>query len=130
MKHSDPVPPTSSQNELATYLKSIRSVRKLSLREVEDASGVSNAYLSQLEQAKINKPSPQTLHKLANCYSVSYESLMSKAGYISAAGSENGGTISEVRSGQLAPTALGKITRAEEDELLNYLGYLRSKQTK
>ena len=39
-------------------LKMARELRKLSLREVEEATGISNAYLSQLENDKIKKPSP------------------------------------------------------------------------
>ena len=54
----------------------------LSLREVEEGTGkgVSNAYLSQLENGKIKKPSPSVLHSLAEVYVVPYEALMEQAG--------------------------------------------------
>jgi transcriptional regulator with XRE-family HTH domain len=38
--------------------------------------------LSQLENGKIRKPSPNVLHGLANVYAVPYETLMEKAGYL------------------------------------------------
>src|SRR4030095_13288460 len=46
--------------ELGAMLAGLRTAKGLSLREVEEATGkaVSNAYLSQLENGKIRKPSP------------------------------------------------------------------------
>src|SRR5688572_30352677 len=76
--------------ELATLLTDLRTAKGLSLREVEEATGkaVSNAYLSQLENGKIRKPSPNVLYTLAEVYAVPYEALMEKAGYLLP--SENG----------------------------------------
>ena len=69
---------------LGQYLASIRKDRKLTLREVEEATNknVSNAYLSQIESGKIQQPSPNILHALAELYSISYENIMELAGYI------------------------------------------------
>lgn len=117
------------EQSLGEYLRNLRLARKLSLREVEDASRVSNAYLSQLEQGKITKPSPHFLHKLAGCYVVPYETLMEKAGYISR-GEPEAAKATKQRRGQLAPSALGKLSRSEEEELLKYLAYIRSQQKK
>ena len=55
----------SDRGPLGQYLWDLRQAAQLTLREVEEASGVSNAYLSQLESGKIQKPSPVILHKLA-----------------------------------------------------------------
>ena len=68
--------------ELGTLLADLRMAKGLSLREVEEATdrAVSNAYLSQLENGRIKKPSPNVLHALAEVYSVPYEALMEKAG--------------------------------------------------
>jgi transcriptional regulator with XRE-family HTH domain len=68
-------------NTLGSYLKQIRKRRNLTLRAVEEKTGISNAYLSQLENNKISRPSPSVLYKLAQCYNVSYEHLMRLAGY-------------------------------------------------
>lgn len=125
-KEKEAPPPEQSLGE---YLRNLRLARKLSLREVEDASGVSNAYLSQLEQGKITKPSPHFLHKLAGCYVVPYETLMEKAGYITREEPETAKNTKQ-RRGQLAPSALGVLSRSEEEELLKYLAYIRSQQRK
>lgn len=109
--------------ELGTLLADLRTAKGLSLREVEEATGnaVSNAYLSQLENGKIQKPSPNVLHRLAEVYGVPYETLMEKAGYL---------LPSSARGGQrrrLAAFAIDDLTAEEEEELLKYLAFLRSR---
>ena len=101
----------------------LRTAKGLSLREVEEASGkaVSNAYLSQLEHGKIRKPSPNVLHSLAEVYVVPYEALMEKAGYLMPSDSSGG------RRQRLSAFAIDDLTAKEEEELLKYLAFLRSR---
>src|SRR5882724_11405520 len=73
---------TKKPTSFGKGLKTARELNKLSLREVETATGISNAYLSQLENNKIKKPSPHFLHKLAALYGIGYELLMESAGYV------------------------------------------------
>jgi transcriptional regulator with XRE-family HTH domain len=94
----------------------------LSLRRVEEVTrnAVSNAYLSQLENGKIRKPSPNVLHSLAAVYAVPYETLMEKAGYLPSSGAGSAGR-------KLAAFAIDDVTAAEEEQLLKYLAFLRSR---
>ena len=69
-------------NDLAGELSRLRKLRGETLRAVEARTGVSNAYLSQLEKGWVKKPRPHVLHKLADYYGVPYESLMTAAGYL------------------------------------------------
>ena len=110
-------------NELGSMLSDLRRAKGLSLRAVEQATGkmVSNAYLSQLENGKIKKPSPNVLHSLAEVYVVPYESLMEKAGYLLPA--KHGGG----RRRRLAAFAINDLTAEEEEELLKYLAFLRTR---
>ncbi len=110
-------------SELAGVLADLRTAKGLSLRQVEEATdkAVSNAYLSQLENGKIKKPSPNVLHHLAATYAVPYEALMEKAGYLLPA--EPGGK----RRQRLAAFAIDDLTAEEEEELLKYLAFLRSR---
>jgi transcriptional regulator with XRE-family HTH domain len=112
---------------LGQYLKTVRQAQGLTLRAAEESSGVSNAYLSQLENEKIAKPSPNILYKLAELYGTSYEDLMGKAGYIV--------RRNEVDSPKLglsgaALAAMEDLTPEEEHELMNYISYLRSRRSK
>jgi len=54
----------------------------MSLRDVERWTGVSNAYLGQIEQAKRPPPHTNILKKLAPLYNVSVHELMAAAGYL------------------------------------------------
>ena len=67
---------------LGEELKALRNQKKLSLRQVEEKVGVTNGYLSLLENDKVRQPSPDILQKLAKAYEVPFELLMEKAGYI------------------------------------------------
>ncbi len=110
-------------NELGGVISDLRKAKGLSLREVEEATGkaVSNAYLSQLENGRIKKPSPNVLHSLSEVYSVPYEALMEKAGYL--VPSEN----TDGPRRRLAAFAIDDLTAEEEEELLKYLAFLRSR---
>jgi transcriptional regulator with XRE-family HTH domain len=113
-------------SELGVVLSDLRKARGFSLREVEQATGnaVSNAYLSQLENGKIKKPSPNVLHSLADVYAVPYETLMEKAGYLLPSENRNSG-----RRRRLAVFAIDDLTAEEEEELLKYLAFLRSRKS-
>ena len=111
-------------NELGAVLADFRTAKRLSLRQVEEATGkaVSNAYLSQLENGKIKKPSPNVLHSLAEVYAVPYEALMEKAGYLMPSKDKATG-----RRKRLTAFAIDDLTAEEEEELLKYLAFLRSR---
>jgi transcriptional regulator with XRE-family HTH domain len=63
-------------------LKDLRDRSGLTLRQVEEATGISNAYLSQLENGKIKHPSAQSLYTLSKLYSTNIEDLLIAAGMI------------------------------------------------
>ncbi|NRF90702.1 helix-turn-helix transcriptional regulator [Paenibacillus frigoriresistens] len=68
------------------FLESLRG--KMSLREAAHKSGLSHAYIRDLELERNRstnekiKPSPVTLKKLSDAYNFSYTELMEKAGYL------------------------------------------------
>lgn len=63
-------------------LKEIRKSKGFTIREVADRSGVSSAYISQLENGQRGTPSPEILHKLSDGLASSYTELMKLAGYV------------------------------------------------
>jgi transcriptional regulator with XRE-family HTH domain len=66
---------------LGIYLRNVRKRRGLSLKQVEKAAGVSNAYLSQLERGLRKPPHPDILKRLAGVYEVPLRELLVAAGY-------------------------------------------------
>jgi transcriptional regulator with XRE-family HTH domain len=107
--------------QLGKTLIAARERKGLTLRDVERATGVSNAYLSQVENEKIKAPSPNVLHKLAVLYEVPYSALMLQAGYPVAESADI--TDDAV---QLA-ARLGRTSPDEQDALADYLEFIRSR---
>ena len=66
---------------LGSALKEARLRARMSLRDVEKATGISNGYLSQLESDHVKQPSPHHLYRLAEVYGRDYAELMEAAGY-------------------------------------------------
>lgn len=119
----DTVGTVKQAQSLGEGLRTARELRKLSLREVEEATGISNAYLSQLENDKIGKPSPHFLHRLAAIYEVDYELLMEAAGYVSRKKKDGPKTLAGA-----ALFSQEKLTSEEEEELAKYLAFLRTRR--
>jgi transcriptional regulator with XRE-family HTH domain len=113
----------NEKSSLGKFLQSARESKGLTLRAVETSTGVSNAYISQLETGKILKPSPVVLGKLCDLYECPYSQAMSLAGYP---------TLQEESSSSLSmpSSRIGPVTTEEEDALLEYLEFLRAKKVK
>lgn len=111
---------------LGQYLASIRKDRKMTLRDVEEATQreVSNAYLSQIENQKIQQPSPNVLHALAEAYDIDYGQLMEMAGHVTPTKRRGHGE----RHGRIATFADHNLSSDEEAALLEYLDFLRSRK--
>jgi transcriptional regulator with XRE-family HTH domain len=112
------------KQSLGPFLRAARERHSLTLRAVERATGVSNAYLSQLESGKIRQPSPLVLHKLAGLYEVSYAVMLGQAGYPA--------PTAETVTGapMIVDSRLGPINDDEELALKEYLEFLRSRRTR
>ncbi|MCD1259124.1 helix-turn-helix transcriptional regulator [Paenibacillus athensensis] len=65
-------------------LKDLRKLRGFTIRDLAARSGVSAAYISQLENGNRGVPSPEVLMKLSEGLNVSYAELMEIAGYLEA----------------------------------------------
>jgi SOS regulatory protein LexA len=91
------------------YLKELRKKQGLTLRQLSEKTGVSNAYLSQLENGKRGIPKPDILMKIHKPLEVEYEDLMEKAGHIS----------SQVRSELLPETIQAMASYDVLNELLS-----------
>lgn len=68
-------------NNFGLYIRKLRNDREMTIRQLELYSGVSNSYLSQLENGKRGIPSPKILEKLSKGLKVPYNELLIKAGY-------------------------------------------------
>lgn len=109
-----------SSNSLGSLLKENRTASSLTLREVEEITNISNAYLSQLENDKIKSPSANYLYKLAQLYKMNFEELLESANIIEK-------NLEKDKKKVLKSSALysKNLNREEEEELMKYLSFIR-----
>jgi len=107
---------------LGKQLREARAALGWSLREAEVHTKVSNAYLSQLEGAKIKAPSPNVLHNLSEAYQLSYGMLMDYAGYPVPVEAQPTNTEQRFMS------RLGRTSNSEQQALLEYLRFIRTRK--
>lgn len=108
---------------LGSDLRTAREVKNLSLRDMEEKTGISNSYLSQLENDKVKEPSPNVLHDISDAYGIPYVDLMEKAGYIVPKRDKtavDGITLSMLRG----------LDKDDIEEVKNYVRFIRSKKRK
>lgn len=111
---------------LGKKLKEARERMPLTLRQVEEVTGISNAYLSQLENEKIKKPSANILYKLSTLYKISLNSLLAAAGIIEKAEELTGKskTTSEIAF------YAENLSREDEEKVLDFIKFLQFNRKK
>ena len=68
----------TSKNFLGENIKNLRTLKKLTIRELEKKTGISKAYICDLENGKRTNPSQETLEKLAEVLDTTISELYSK----------------------------------------------------
>jgi transcriptional regulator with XRE-family HTH domain len=71
----------SRVGSIGEYIREQRQRAKISLRQLADAAGVSNPYLSQIERG-LRKPSAEILQQIAKGLRISAEALYVQAGIL------------------------------------------------
>lgn len=102
---------------LAERLKALRTERDLTLRELADRSGLSNGYISLLENGKVESPSAAVLSKLAKALDVPLSDLLRAAGVEVA-------TASGAEVDPELVSALRRLDHGDRAQVLSYAHYL------
>jgi transcriptional regulator with XRE-family HTH domain len=89
-------------NSIGEYIRQQREQAKISLRQLAQAAGVSNPYLSQIERG-MRRPSAEILQQIAKGLRISAEALYVQAGILEDRPSDTG-----VRSAVLADPGLSE----------------------
>ncbi len=109
---------------LGLTLKEARKNLSFTLRQVEEISGISNAYLSQLENDKIKNPSVNILSKLASIYRLSLKQLLVKANLIEKDKSKE--EEKNLNFAQKVAFRAEDLSEEERKEVLRYLEYIKT----
>src|SRR5579859_3846905 len=73
--------PTVNVNAIGEYIRQQREQARISLRQLAQAAGVSNPYLSQIERG-LRRPSAEILQQIAKGLRISAEALYVQAGIL------------------------------------------------
>lgn len=119
-------PASPAATALSDILRRLRKLKAQTLREVETATKISNAYLSQLENGTTTNPSPHVLHKLADHYGVPYESLMEAAGYLKPTTGQKHERLGAVEAALMSL----QLTPEEQEKVTEFVAFLRSQRKK
>ncbi len=113
---------------LGETLKKSRKTIGYTLMAVEELTGISNAYLSQLENNKIKNPSVNILSKLSSTYKVSLKTLLSDANMIDKEKKEE--EEKNLDFAQQIAFKAEELNEEERNQVLKYLEFLKTqKQT-
>ncbi|GIN08719.1 LexA repressor [Shouchella clausii] len=72
----------TKEMEFGEYLRRRRKEKGFTIRQLEMKSGVSNAYLSHLENGKRGLPSTEIIKKISKALDISYTEMLQKAGHL------------------------------------------------
>ncbi len=124
----------NTKKTLGEFLKDLRLLRKATLRDLEDETGISNGYISQVENGQIKRPSPNFLHKMSEALDYSYELLMERAGYVVPKSKSRSKASHQPSTDQEKAFAIFStikdLTEEEAEELLEFLNWRRSRPGK
>lgn len=110
---------------LGEVLKTAREKRGLTLRDVEGATGVRNAHLSQIENGTIARPEMAMLWELAAQYDLDYGDLLRLAGYDRDDAPASGRARQRMT---VALRAMEGLSPREQTEVLDYMRQLKARK--
>jgi transcriptional regulator with XRE-family HTH domain len=112
----------ATKETLAEGLVRLRQATGLSLRQVEEQTGIDRSILSRLESGEKRQPSPATLTKLASTLGVTPGELFTLAGYTSS----EADVLPDIRP--YLRTKYGHLTQTAQDDLAAFLERLESEE--
>lgn len=71
-----------NEKQFGEFLKQKRKEKSLTTTQLAELSGLSQSYISNVENGRRTKPKPETIYKFAEALGLDYSDLMVKAGYI------------------------------------------------
>jgi transcriptional regulator with XRE-family HTH domain len=113
--NEDPEPTT-----LGGYLRLARDHHRLTLRNVEQITGVPRDSLSRLENDRTERPDPLVLNKLADAYQLDVADLFAFNGVTPADKLPSLAPYLRARYGHLPPEAIAEANRRLQDLLDSY----------
>lgn len=120
-----PEQPHPATQTIGEYLKLARNSANLTLREVEIKTNkaVTNGSLSQIENGRTKRPTPNVLYHLANLYGIDYADLLRRAGHHTPVEKALGSGVMNVPL-----RAIEELDDDERQELMEYIAFLHQRR--
>ncbi|MCG7406734.1 helix-turn-helix domain-containing protein [Paenibacillus sp. ACRRX] len=77
-----------SVNSFGSYLKMLREKKEMTIKQLSEESGISNAQISRIENGIRKPPKPETIKKLSEALGADYKEMLTKAGHFEEDASE------------------------------------------
>jgi len=106
-------------SELGVFIKEKRALRELSIRRLAEIAGISHTEIKRIEDGVRKQPSPQVLRAIAEALNVSYDDIMTAAGYI------------DTPANMLVATKImdaDDLTDEEISKVEDYINYIKSQR--
>jgi len=106
-------------SELGVFIKEKRALRELSIRKLAEIAGISHTEIKRIEDGVRKQPSPQVLRAIAEALNVSYDDIMTAAGYI------------DTPANMLVATKImdaDDLTDEEISKVEDYINYIKSQR--
>ncbi|WP_059005786.1 helix-turn-helix domain-containing protein [Streptomyces specialis] len=113
---------------LGEFLREQRRQARLSLRQLAEAAGVSNPYLSQIERG-LRKPSAEILQQIAKGLRISAETLYVQAGILDERSQESAGDRATGAGVREAVLADPHLTEEQKQALLQIYSSFRDQNS-
>lgn len=111
----------SQVEALGELIRSQRNLARLSLRDMAELTGVSNAYLSQIERG-LHEPSVKVLTAVAKALNLSADALLAQAGLI---GDDDDQGVRFTSGTEVAILADPRLTGSQKEALISvYRSYV------
>jgi transcriptional regulator with XRE-family HTH domain len=105
---------------LGAYVRQKRERARLSLRNLEQITGISRAMLSRLENDRIENPDPEVLHKLVGALELDARDVFAFVGYEPGENLPSIAPYLRARYGHLPPEAVAEASRRLQELLDEY----------
>ncbi|MDQ1039911.1 transcriptional regulator with XRE-family HTH domain [Streptomyces sp. V3I8] len=97
-----------AMQEFGKYLKRMREVQNISIRELARRSGLDDGGLTRLERGE-RTPQPNTLKALATALAVPLTDLFAKAGYVTPTDLPSMSTYLQICHGELSDEEIAQV---------------------
>lgn len=113
----------TTNESLAQAVARLRQATGLSMRQLEQQTGIDRSVLSRIESGEKRQPTPRTLTKLASALEVSQSELFTLAGY----SATEAQALPAIRP--YLRTKYGHLSPKAQDELAVFLENLETKES-